>query len=238
MIIIFTAIGGLLIGEGAAESQLVNYFGERLGDKAMPLFQDLILALKQSEASALFSIIGLVIMIYGLAHFFFVLREAFFSIFGVDFKRLKDSKGKFKTFAHSMLYTFFLAVLVLSLMFVNILTPFLISFPGIFLLDFLSKLPFVNFLTTLITSTLALTLIYKFAAGGSVFWRSALLGAVTAALLFTVVNVALVLYFGIFAGIDAIYGASGALIAFLLWVYYSTKILLFGGLIAKIYTSD
>jgi len=75
---------------------------------------------------------------------------------------------------------------------------------------------------------------YKSVSLNSLSWKSALIGAAFGTLLFSLLNVVLVLYFKLFDSAHAIYGASGSLIAFLLWVYYSSQILLIGALTSSI----
>ena len=76
----------------------------------------------------------------------------------------------------------------------------------------------------------------KFAARPVVvaaFW----LGAAVAALLFTVGKHLISLYIGS-SNIASTYGAAGALIIILVWVYYSVQILLLGAEFAKAYTDQ
>jgi membrane protein len=68
-------------------------------------------------------------------------------------------------------------------------------------------------------------------------WQEVWLGAAVAALLFTVGKHLISLYIGS-SNIASIYGAAGALIIILVWVYYSVQILLLGAEFAKAYTDQ
>ena len=74
---------------------------------------------------------------------------------------------------------------------------------------------------------LVFALVYKLLPDARVRWRDVRQGAVLSALLFTVGKYLIGLYIGT-SNVDDAYGAAGTLIIILLWVYYSSLILLFG----------
>jgi membrane protein len=58
-------------------------------------------------------------------------------------------------------------------------------------------------------------------------WRDVWLGAIVTALLFTVGKFLIGLYLGT-SGLASTYGAAGSVVILLLWVYYSSQIVLLG----------
>jgi len=78
---------------------------------------------------------------------------------------------------------------------------------------------------------------FKILPDKAVEWREVWLGAAVAALLFTVGKHLISLYIGS-SNIASTYGAAGALIIILVWVYYSVQILLLGAEFAKAYTDQ
>jgi membrane protein len=68
-------------------------------------------------------------------------------------------------------------------------------------------------------------------------WRDVILGAIVTTVLFTVGNSLIAIYIGSSAIVSS-YGAAGAMIAFLLWVYYSALIFLLGAEFTKAYTNS
>jgi membrane protein len=78
--------------------------------------------------------------------------------------------------------------------------------------------------------------IYKVLPDVNLSWHDVLVGAVMTALLFTVGKFLIGLYLGRSA-VASSYGAAGALIVVLLWVYYSAQIFLLGAEFTKIYAS-
>jgi membrane protein len=76
--------------------------------------------------------------------------------------------------------------------------------------------------------------IYKFLPDTSIAWRDVAIGAVATALLLTIGKSLIGLYIGS-SQVASSYGAAGALIVILLWVYYSAQIFLLGAEFTKCY---
>jgi membrane protein len=81
---------------------------------------------------------------------------------------------------------------------------------------------------------LVLAVIFKILPDAKIRWRDVWVGAVITALLFALGKWALGLYLGSGSAASA-YGAASSLITLLLWVYYSSQILLFGAEFTQVY---
>jgi len=92
-------------------------------------------------------------------------------------------------------------------------------------LDLLNRLP--GWITSLLLVFVLFLLIYKVMPTASIRWRQALPGAALAAVLFELGKAGLVVYFESIADFS-IYGSLGSIIALLLWLYVSARILIFG----------
>jgi YihY family inner membrane protein len=77
--------------------------------------------------------------------------------------------------------------------------------------------------------------IYKVLPDRHLQWRDVILGAVVTAVLFTIGKALIGWYIGSSA-VASSYGAAGALIVLLLWVYYSAQIFLLGAEFTKVFT--
>jgi membrane protein len=89
----------------------------------------------------------------------------------------------------------------------------------------------VNALVWLGVITLMLALIYKFLPDTHVAWNDVWGAALLTAVLFTVGKYLMGLYLG-HSGVTSTFGAAGSLVLILVWVYYSTQIVLFGAEVA------
>ena len=87
-------------------------------------------------------------------------------------------------------------------------------------------------LTPMVVITLLFVLLYQFLPARAVPWRSALVGAVVAALLWQITKIGFS-YFLVHANsYSRLYGSLGSLVALVVWAYYSMAILLLGAEIA------
>ena len=94
----------------------------------------------------------------------------------------------------------------------------------------------LNFLISFVLISVLFAAIYKVLPDKRLAWRDVLVGAVATSLLFTLGKFLIGLYIGSSA-IASSYGAAGALILVLLWVYYSAQIFLLGAEFTKVYAS-
>ena len=83
---------------------------------------------------------------------------------------------------------------------------------------------------------LLFALIYKVLPDVEIGWKDVWIGATVTALLFTGGKYLISLYLGT-SSVASSFGAAGALILILVWVYYSTTIFLLGAEFTKVYAS-
>jgi membrane protein len=84
---------------------------------------------------------------------------------------------------------------------------------------------------------LLFAMIFKFLPDAEIQWRDVWIGAVMTAIFFGIGKWALGLYLGSGAAASA-YGAASSLITLLLWIYYSSQILLFGAEFTQVYANQ
>ena len=89
------------------------------------------------------------------------------------------------------------------------------------LLSLLTIIVSFSFVTLLFAAT------YKTLAGVRLAWHDVLPGSALAALLFALGNIFIEAYVEI-VDLGSAYGAAGSLVVFLVWIYYSAQIFLFG----------
>jgi hypothetical protein len=94
----------------------------------------------------------------------------------------------------------------------------------------------VNFILSFGIITLLFAAIYKVLPDATIDWSDVWVGAAATALFFTIGKLLIGLYLG-HASVGSTYGAAGSLLVFLVWVYYSAQILLFGAEVTQVYAS-
>jgi membrane protein len=97
-------------------------------------------------------------------------------------------------------------------------------------------LPAVNFVVSLLLIAVLFAAIYKVLPDRHLEWGDVIVGAVVTAVLFTIGKSLIGWYLGSSA-VASSYGAAGALLILLLWVYYSVQIFLLGAEFTKIYAN-
>jgi membrane protein len=90
----------------------------------------------------------------------------------------------------------------------------------------------VDWLLSLVLSTLLVAMIYKLLPDAAIAWRNVWVGALITALLFALGSYFICQYL-YWAVPTSVYGPAGALVVVMLWVYYSSLILLFGAAFTK-----
>jgi len=83
---------------------------------------------------------------------------------------------------------------------------------------------------------LLFAMMYKILPDVKIGWSDVWIGAAMTALLFSVGKFLIGLYLGK-SGVASAYGAAGSLVLILLWVYYSSQILLFGAEFTFVYAN-
>ena len=94
----------------------------------------------------------------------------------------------------------------------------------------------VNFVVTLAVITLLIAAIFKVLPDARIPWAYVWFGAVVDAVLFGAGRIVIGFYLG-HASIASSYGAAGSLVVFLIWVYYSSLIMLFGAKVTQVYAA-
>jgi membrane protein len=94
----------------------------------------------------------------------------------------------------------------------------------------------LNGVISVLLTAVLFAAIYKVLPDRRIAWRDVLIGAVVTAILFTIGKSLIGWYIGSSA-VASSFGAAGALIVLLLWIYYSALIFLFGAEFTKIYAN-
>jgi membrane protein len=93
----------------------------------------------------------------------------------------------------------------------------------------------VNWFISLLVIAVLFALMFRILPDVEIRWNDVGLGAIITALLFVIGQALIGAYIGI-AGVASAYGAAGALLAILIWIYYSASILLLGAEFTKVYS--
>ena len=182
------------------------------------------------------TIIGIFLALFGASGVFGQLQNALNTIWGVKAKPgagiVGFMRSRFLSFAMVAGVCFLLLV---SLVFESLLKGFSYYIQAIFPGGIVIALV-VYSIFDLAVVVLLFALIFKFLPDVKIQWRDVWIGALMTAIFFAIGKWALGLYLGSGAAASA-YGATSSLITLLLWIYYSSQILLFGAEFTQVYAA-
>ena len=214
-------------------TEQMSYF---LDKSAMEVLQGIAQAASHPNKSALATAIGILLALFGASGVFGQLQNALNTIWGV---KAKPGLG-IVAFIRSRFLSFAMVAGVCFLLLVSLVIESLLKsfsayvqamFPGGIVIALIVYSIFDFVIVVLLFAS-----IFKFLPDVKIQWRDVWIGALMTAILFTIGKWALGLYLGSGTAASA-YGAASSLITLLLWIYYSSQILLFGAEFTQVYAA-
>jgi len=211
----------------------MSYF---LDKSAVEVVQNIAQKAAQPNKSVLATVIGVLLALFGASGVFGQLQDALNTVWGVKAK----PGGGIWGFLRSRFLSFAMVggicfLLLVSLALESVLKAFShyvqSVLPGGIVIALATYWVF-----DLAVVILLFAIIFKFLPDAEIRWRDVWIGAGMTAIFFAIGKWALGLYLGSGSAASA-YGAASSLITLLLWVYYSSQILLFGAEFTQVYAS-
>jgi membrane protein len=234
LLIIAISIAGAFFGEEAARGAIQVQIAGAIGNDAAKGIEEMIEGARQSDSAGVMAGVGVVLLLIAASGVFGQLQDALNTIWEIESKATGGVWGFVKARFLSMTMVlgtgFLLLVSLLLSAGVTATTDALeriVPVPG-----FVWQI--VSFLVSLGVVTILFALIFKVLPDANVKWNHVWIGALMTAALFTVGKFLLALYLGR-RDAASTYGAAGALVLVLMWVYYSSLILLFGAEFTQVY---
>jgi membrane protein len=238
LILVLLAIVGVIFRDDPAGAwdkitEQMSYF---LDQSAVQVVQNIAQQTSQPGKSTVAMIIGIALALFGASGVFGQLQDALNTIWGVKAKPGRGIWGflrnRFLSFA---MVGGVLFLLLVSLALEGLLKAFSQSvqsaLPGGIGVAMAAYLIFDFAVVVLLFA-----MIFKFLPDVNIQWRDVWIGAVMTAIFFGIGKWLLGLYLGSGAASSA-YGAASSLITLLLWVYYSSQIVLFGAEFTQVYAA-
>ncbi|MCH4813219.1 YihY/virulence factor BrkB family protein [Vreelandella neptunia] len=227
-IIIAVTVIGVVMGEEAAQGQIVAQLQGTLGVDAALAIQEAVAQSRIEESGILPTILGVGALVIGATTVFAQMQFSLNTIWGVTAKPTSNSVF---LFIKNRLLSL---TVVLSIGFILLVSLVM----GVVLRGMLQAadnlVPYASLLTTSVESlislgvvTLLFATIFKVLPDVVLRWQDVLIGAVVTAVLFTLGRSVIAIYLA-YTATASTYGAAGSVVMILLWVYYSSLILLFG----------
>ena len=235
VLLIVIAIAGLVFGRDAAENAIIEQLSGLMGQQTAEVLQAAVANAASKTSGIWATIIGIATLIVTASGVFGEMQTSLNVIWKAEPKGTTVSRLIRARAASLGLVVVLGFLLMVSLVVSTGLTAF-----GDYLNAFL---PFGKIILTVLNGVLSILLIsflfaaiYKVLPDRDLEWRDVAVGAVVTAVLFTIGKSLISWYIGSSA-VASSFGAAGALIVLLLWVYYSAQIFLLGAEFTKIYAN-
>jgi membrane protein len=236
LVLVLLAIVGVIFRDdpAGAWNQITQQMSYFLDPSAVHVVQNIAQKASQPGKGLIATIIGVALALFGTSGVFGQLQDALNTIWGVKAK----PGGGIWGFLRSRFLSFAMVggvcfLLLVSLTLESVLKAFShyvqSVLPGGIVIAMTVYLIFDFAVVVLLFA-----MIFKFLPDVTIQWKDVWIGAVMTAILFGVGKWALGLYLGSGTAGSA-YGAASSLITLLLWVYYSSQILLFGAEFTQVY---
>lgn len=236
LLIILIAIAGLVFGREAAQGQIVDQIGTLVGDQSTSAIQDIIVNANQPKSSFIASVIGIATLLFGASGVFGALQDGLNTIWEVQPKPGRGIIGIIKDRFVSLTMVFGVGFLLLVSLVVSAGLAAMGEYVGGLLPLPEIVLQSLNFIISLVVITLLFAMIFKFLPDAEITWGDVWIGAAITALLFTIGKLLIGIYLGR-SNVGSAYGAAGAMIVILIWVYYSAQILFLGAEFTQVYAN-
>jgi membrane protein len=226
IILVATAIAGMVFGAEAVRGQLANQIQGLVGRDGGLAVQALVEGASRRGSGTLATVVGAVTFVLAATGAFLELQTAFDAIWRVKPK----VNMNVVSFLKDRLRSFGLVVGIGFLLLVSLAVSAALAALSEWLGRQAPDLPIwstVNVMVSLLVTTMLFGLLYRFVPDVELRWSDVAIGSFVTAVLFTIGKHLIGLYLGQSA-VASSYGAAGSVILLLLWVYYSAQIVLVG----------
>jgi membrane protein len=237
LLVIAIAVAGFVFGREAAQNQIVETIGGMIGPESAQAIQGMIEnASAKPKTGIIATVLGAVTLLIGAGGVVGQLQTSLNKVWGVE---PKSDQGIW-VFIRQRFISFAMVLAVGFLLLVSLVVTALLTAFSQFLGSLVGGAEFVGHVLDVVVSfgfvTLLFAMIYKFVPDVQIQWKDVWIGAALTSILFTIGKFAIGLYLGS-SGVTSAYGAAGALITVLLWVFYSSLIFLLGAEFTQAYAT-
>ena len=236
VLLIVIAIAGLAFGRDAAQSAIIGQLSGLMGPQAAEVLQSAVASASGASSGIIATVVGMMTLMITASGVFGEVQSALNAIWKAEPTGLTTVSRLIRARAASLGLVAALGfLLMVSLVVSAALTVFGNDLNSILPLGIV-LLPVLHFVVSLLLISALFAAVYKVLPDRHLEWRDVVVGGVVTAILFNIGKSLIGWYIGSSA-VASSYGAAGALIVLLLWVYYSIQIFLLGAEFTKIYAN-
>jgi membrane protein len=234
LLVIAIAIAGLAFGQEAARGEVQDQLSGLLGQSGATAVNAMLAGANQPQQGTLAAVIGTAVLLFAALGVVVQLKSAFNAVWEVDERQISG----FWQFIRSYLVSVAAVIGLGFLLVVSLLFTTALSAAGSYLGGRLPQttLQIAGSLISFAAITAMFAAMFKWLPDIRVEWRDVWLGAAVTAALFELGKLLIGIYIGRLA-LASTYGAAASLVILLIWVYYSSQIVLLGAEFTHCYAS-
>lgn len=232
LLIIVIAIAGLVFGHDAAEGAIVGQLSGLIGEQSAQIVQTMIQSANRQSSGLVASIIGVGTLLLTATGALTEIQSALNVIWKATPSAVLSELVRARLVSLGLVAT--LGFLMLVSLTVSAGLAALGTYLGAVFAEAGFLISVLNWTISLVLISALFAAIYKILPDKPIAWRDVAVGSVTTAILFTIGKSLIGLYIGS-SGVASGYGAAGAILILLLWVYYSAQIFLLGAEYTRAY---
>ena len=228
VVIVAVTLVGLVLGESAAQGRIAEHLQVVIGPEAAAAVQTAVENSRIQHSGLLPTIAGFAAILFGATTVFTQMQNALNAIWGVAPRPTRSSVLIYlKTRLLSLAVVLGIGFVLLVSLTLSVLVRGVVTFAEDWLPVPVPVVLGLDWVVSLTVITLLFATIFRVLPDVVLRWRDVLLGAFVTALLFALGRALIAIYLSTTATAST-YGAAGSLVLLLLWVNYSSLILLFG----------
>jgi len=238
MLIIIVKSLGSIISTDEIQLNLANQIESLIGPASADEIIAIIDARTLGDSNIFITTVGIVFLMFSATVIFAFLQKALNAIWGV---KPKPKTGILK-FAKDRVISFSIIIVLSFLMLVSLALDAILSFARNYVRNLFSGftvyiMDVANYFLSLVVIAFIFALIFKFLPDAKIRWKDVTVGAFVTGLLFTLGKFLIGLLLSN-TNITTTYGAAGSLAGILVWVFYSSIIVLIGAMFTRVYAAN
>jgi membrane protein len=235
LVILTVSIAGIVLEGPAARQGVMREIENAMGPQAATAIGEFVKNPGETGGGWAGTAVGIVVLFFGASGVFLQLQDALNSIWKV----VPRPGRTLANMIRDRFLSFLVVLLTGTLLLVTILTGTALnaaeqSFDNWALSGNLGLWRVAHWVVSLGFVTLLFGLIFWLMPDVQIAWRDVWVGAVATALLFNLGKYLLGIYLT-HSGVTSAFGAAASLVVILLWVYYSSQIVLFGAEVTRVW---
>lgn len=232
MLVILVALAGLFFGQEAARGEIVSTLGGVMGPQAAGAIETMIENSSRDEGGVLALVLGIVTLVIGATGAFAQLQAALNEVWSVEAAPGSGLVGILR----KRLLSFGMVLVIGVLMMLLLAASAVLSGAADSLFGSVSPLLLraAELAGAFVLVSVLFAIIFRWLPDVEISWRDVSVGAASTAVLFVIGKYLIGLYLG-HSSVGSSYGAAGSLAVLLVWIYYSSAILLFGAELTEVW---